>query len=382
MKKKLIALLPPLLFCGSASALFLTSEGNAPIRHNDTSTARYLATLDAMNQASLENGAQVTSDTIMNNLEVRSDTVRIRTQGKVGQVHMLQEWQDNGIYYVRISAEVSDNPLNCGSPTALVHNKRIGVTQFINQASSESSDLRDVEQGLARMLIQQLNQTPALHAINLSEYAINSDDFNDRQEQVRQLAKQSGAQFILSGTLAQSTRESIGDLAESGLMKGFSSLIGMVQEKAQNRHLEIQTTLYDGESGEAIDNSSEGISLMGETYVGRNTRVGSHAFLSTETGAGFHKLISAQVRDLAEHLSCQPMTTTIRSIQGNVITLPVGRNAGIHSGDRLIIVEQGNPLNILGTLQMTQVSGTQSAGMTDIDAKTLGINITDLVRSW
>ena len=190
MKKKLIALLPPLLFCGSASALFLTSEGNAPIRHNDTSTARYLATLDAMNQASLENGAQVTSDTIMNNLEVRSDTVRIRTQGKVGQVHMLQEWQDNGIYYVRISAEVSDNPLNCGSPTALVHNKRIGVTQFINQASSESSDLRDVEQGLARMLIQQLNQTPALHAINLSEYAINSDDFNDRQEQVRQLAKQ------------------------------------------------------------------------------------------------------------------------------------------------------------------------------------------------
>jgi hypothetical protein len=165
-------------------------------------------------------------------------------------------------------------------------------------------------------------------------------------------------------------------------MKGFSSLIGMVQEKAQNRHLEIQTTLYDGESGEAIDNSSEGISLMGETYVGRNTRVGSHAFLSTETGAGFHKLISAQVRDLAEHLSCQPMTTTIRSIQGNVITLPVGRNAGIHSGDRLIIVEQGNPLNILGTLQMTQVSGTQSAGMTDIDAKTLGINITDLVRSW
>ena len=143
-----------------------------------------------------------------------------------------------------------------------------------------------------------------------------------------------------------------------------------------------QTTLYDGESGEAIDNSSEGISLMGETYVGRNTRVGSHAFLSTETGAGFHKLISAQVRDLAEHLSCQPMTTTIRSIQGNVITLPVGRNAGIHSGDRLIIVEQGNPLNILGTLQMTQVSGTQSAGMTDIDAKTLGINITDLVRSW
>ena len=253
MKKKLIALLPPLLFCGSAPALFLTSEGNAPIRHNDTSTARYLATLDAMNQASLENGAQVTSDTIMNNLEVRSDTVRIRTQGKVGQVHMLQEWQDNGIYYVRISAEVSDNPLNCGSPTALVHNKRIGVTQFINQASSESSDLRDVEQGLARMLIQQLNQTPALHAINLSEYAINSDDFNDRQEQVRQLAKQSGAQFILSGTLAQSTRESIGDLAESGLMKGFSSLIGMVQEKAQNRHLEIQTTLYDGRTGESFD---------------------------------------------------------------------------------------------------------------------------------
>ena len=370
------------LFCNSASALFLTSEGKAPVRHNDLSTARYLATLDAMNQASLENGAQVTSETIRNNFSVRSDTVRIRTQGKVGKIHMLDEWQEEDIYYVRISAEVSDNPLNCGSPTALVHNKRLGVTQFTNQVPSESQDLRGVEQGLALMMIRQINQTRALRAIDLSEYAITDTHYSDRQEQVQQLARQSGVQFILAGALAQASRDAIGDLSESGNMKNFSSLMGLVQEKAQNRHLEIETILYDGESGDTIGQFSEGISLLGETYVGRNTRVGSHAFLSTETGSGFQQLVRTQTRTLADHLSCQPMTTSISTIQDHLITLPVGRNAGIHSGDRLIIVARDNPLNILGTLQMTQVSETRSAGMTDIDAKTLGIHTTDLVRSW
>jgi len=47
-----------------------------------------------------------------------------------------------------------------------------------------------------------------------------------------------------------------------------------------------------------------------------------------------------------------------------------------------VIVEKGNPLNILGTLQITQVSESRASGMTDIDAETLGISPTDVVRSW
>ena len=382
MKKTLTALLTTTFLAQSAYATFLTSEGKSPIRHNDLSTARYLATLDAMNQASLENGAQVTSDTIMNNLSVRSDTIRIRTQGKVGKVHMLQEWEEDGVYYVRISADVSDNPLNCGSPTALVHNKRIGVTQFSNHALQDSSDLRGVEQGLAQMLIHQINRTPSLQAVDLSEYAIQANSYEERQEQVQQLARQSGVQFIAAGSLEQAGIDGVGALSESGPMKSISSFIGMIQERVQNRHLEIQTTLYEGESGESISRQQGGVSLLGTTYVGRNNRVGSHAFLGTETGGGFQQLINSQTRELVEQLSCQPMVTSIQSIQGTVITLPVGRNAGIHSGDRLVIVEKGNPLNILGTLQITQVSESRASGMTDIDAETLGISPTDVVRSW
>jgi TolB-like protein len=382
MKKPLIALLTATLLSQPAAAIFLTSEGKAPIRHNDRSTARYLATLDAMNQASLENGAQVTSDTIMNNLSVRSDTFRIRTQGKVGKVHMLHEWEEDGIYYVRISADVSDSRLNCGSPDALVHNKRIGITQFTNQALHDSSDLRGVEQGLSQMLVRQINQTPALRAVNLSDYALSADSYAERQEQVQQLARQSGVQFIVAGTLQQAGREAIGDLAESGPMKEISSLIGMVQQQVQNRYLEIGTTLYDGESGELIAQQHEGTTVLGRTHVGRETPVGSHRFLSSTTGSGFQQLISAQARRLAEELSCQPMITSIGSIQGNTITLPVGSNAGIHPGDRLVIVERNNPLNILGTLQITQVSTTHASGMTDVEASVLGIQTTDLVRSW
>lgn len=383
MKKSVTAALLTTALCSStASAVFLTSEGKAPIRHNDLSTARHLATLDAMNQASLENGAQVTSDTIMNNLSIRSDTVRIRTQGKVGKVHMLQEWQEDGIYHVRISAEVSDNPLNCSSPNGLVHNKRVGITQFTNQALHDSSDLRGVEQGLARMLVREVNRVPSLNALDLSDYAITANNYQEQQEQIQQLAQQSGVQFIVAGQLLQAGREAIGDLSESGPMKSISSLIGMVQEKSQNRHLQIEYALYDGESGEMITQQQQGKSLFGETYVGRNAPVGSHAFLQSETGRGFQEMVEATSRALLDELSCQPMVTTIAAIQGNVITLPVGRNAGINAGDRLVIVEKDNPLNILGTLQITQVSATRASGMTDVDASTLGINSTDLVRSW
>ncbi len=380
--RPLLTLLSAALLSQSASAVFMTSEGKAPIRHNDLSTARYLATLDAMNQASLENGAQVTSDTIMNNLAVRSDTFRIRTRGKVGQVHMLQEWQEDGLYHVRISADVSDNPLNCGSPDALVHNKRIGVTQFTNLAPHDSSDLREVERGLARMLVQEINRTPALNAVDLSNYTVESEQYDELQAQIQQLARQSGVQFIVSGRLHQAGRDAVGDLAESGPMKSISSLIGLVQEQVQQRYLDIEMLVYDGESGDLIAQQQQGTTLLGTTYVGREVPVGSHQFLSTRTGQGFQQLIHAQSLQLADQLSCEPMVTTIRSIQGNTITLPVGRNAGIHSGDRLVIVEKDNPLNILGTLQITQVTNTHASGMTDIEADVLGIQADDLVRSW
>ena len=382
MKRELAALFAGALFCHSSAAVFLTSEGKAPIRHNDLSTARYLATLDAMNQASLENGAQVTSDTIMNNLAIRSDTVRIRTQGKVGQVHMLQEWQEDGIYHVRISAEVSDNPLNCGSPTALIHNKRIGITQFINDAVHDSADLRNPEKGLAQMMLRQINRSRALRGVDLSDYAIDSIHHGEQQDQVQQLARQSGVQFILVGHLTQARGNAVGDLAESGLMKDFSTLLNISQQVVSARDLEIEAILYDGESGDVIAQQQHGTTVYGDTYVGRNQHFGSHGFIDTRTGAGFQELVAGLVQRLSAELTCQPMTTTIESIDGNVVTLPVGRNAGIHSGDRLVVVQKGNPLNILGTLQITQVSGTRASGMTDVDAETLGITITDLVRSW
>ncbi len=382
MKQSVTLLLSTLLYSQLATAVFLTSEGKAPIRHNDLSTARYLAILDAMNQASLENGAQVTSDTIMNNLTIRADTVRVRTRGKVGQVHMLHEWDEDGVYYVRISADVNDNPLNCGAPNALVHNKRIGVVQFTNQVLQDSSDLRNPEQGLAQMVVDGINRTHALQAVNLSHFAIDRNNGLEDPEQIRQLARQSGVQYILVGELLQARRDQTGDLAESGLMKRFSNLIRLGEEWSQQRYLEIATLLYDGDSGELVTRTGSSGTAKGEGYVGRNLPVGSHGFLQTPTGSEFQRLIGTQVEQLTATLSCEPMVTPIAAIDGNVITLPVGRNSGIHAGDRLIVVELGNPLNILATLQITQVSATRSSGMTDIDAAVLGITVNDQVRSW
>ncbi|MBT7006847.1 MAG: hypothetical protein HN963_07985 [Thiotrichales bacterium] len=372
-----------LLLSTTVEAQFLTSEGEAIVRHNDTSTARYMAIVEAMNQASLENGAEITSDTIMHNLAIHSDTVRIRTKGRVGDVHVLQEWQEDNIYHVRISAEISDAALSCNSPTALVHNKRIVVTQFINLATNDSSDLRDVESGLATMMVRSINNSSnKIKATPMTQYAIQGEGYAERAAQVQQLARQSGAQFILSGSLNQASRDSVGDLAESGLMKELSNFIGVVQEQYSPRHLEVETTLYDGESGEVIANQQDGITVSGKVYVGRDSKVGSHSFIATTTGSALQKLIDSQSRTLTNELACLPMTTTISSIKDNTITLPVGRNGGIHAGDRLVIVEQNSPLTILGILQITQVSATRSSGMTDIDPSILGITKSDLVRSW
>ena len=379
---RIIPLLLSISFSSPLIAAFITSEGQAPIRHNDLSTARYLATLDAMSQASLENGAEITSDTIMNNLAIRSDTVRIRTQGKISKVHMLQEWQEEDIYHVRISAESNDLPQRCNSPNALVHQKKIGVTQFTNLALQQSSDLRGAEKGLSRMASRAIQKAPKLTAVDLSDYAIEGNSPAEQREQVQHLARQMGVQFILSGRLLAASRDQMGDLAESGMMKDLSSLIGIAQEKFQNRHLEIETTLYDGESGETVLTQQDGVTLFGETYVGRNNGVGSHSFLQTKTGQGFQQLIEQQRNLLVSELSCAPMSTSIIAIDGNRITLPVGHSADLHRGDRLVVVDQNDPLKILGVLQIIEISGNRAVGITDVDAQVLGITTTDRVRSW
>ncbi len=383
MKRLLLPLLISTLLSSHASALYLTSEGEAPIRHNDISTAKYLAIVDAMNQASLKSGAQITSDTIMNNFAIRSDTVRIRTKGKVGNVHLLQEWREEGVYRVRISAETSDIAAECGSPDALVHARQIGITQFTNLAQHESGDLRGVERGLAQMMVREIGHHPSLRAIDISQYAISAPSLPERREQIRQLARQNGLQFILEGALTQATRESFNDLAESGILKSVSNLARILhQQMGQPRHLEIQTTLLDGETGERIATIREGTTLSEKSHAGREKTVGSHAFLLTESGKALQRLITLQGERLSQELSCQPMSAPILAIQGNTITLPAGENSGIHMGDRLIVVERNNPLSILGVLQITQVSATRATGVTDVDANTLGISEDDLVRSW
>jgi NDP-sugar pyrophosphorylase family protein len=97
--------------CSLAQARLVEAEGNAVITDAGIGAARQTAMQDALRQAAIQSGAQVTTSSVISESVVVSDNVKIRATGVVKDVVVLDEWRndDDDIYHVMIRAYVEED---------------------------------------------------------------------------------------------------------------------------------------------------------------------------------------------------------------------------------------------------------------------------------
>ncbi|MFC3678789.1 flagellar assembly protein FlgT [Bacterioplanoides pacificum] len=343
-----------LFLCLPAIAWSLTVEvvGQAPVE-GALSHARQQALEDAMQQASLRAGAQVSSTQLMEQGVVKQDDVQLRSQAELKNVEVLWEDQQHGLYQVAIRADVSAGVMCPNSSQR--YRKAIAVTGFglAQPMQATLGRLENIEQDLPRVLVNTLNDRGATHALDATRTSLFRDPRRAPSAETPQqrlttsvsLATQLGAQYVVSGVVRDLAMQGETRDSTPGQGERWLSLLGM-ESNDHERQFVLDVFVHDGLSGAMLFQRS--YATQGEWDVARQQRVGfaSPRFWKTGYGQQVRGLLTSVVDDLDEVLRCQPFMARVVKARGNRLHIEASAGAGIRPGDKFQVYRTGTFYNL------------------------------------
>lgn len=343
-----------LFLCLPAVVRALTVEvvGQAPL-DGALSHARQQALEDAMQQASLRAGAQVSSTQLMEQGVVKQDDVQLRSQAELKNVEVLWEEQQNGLYQVAIRADVSAGVMCPNSSQR--YRKAIAVTGFglAQPMQATLGRLENIEQDLPRVLVNTLNDRGATHALDATRTSLFRDPRRAPSAETPQqrlttsvsLATQLGAQYVVSGVVRDLAMQGETRDSTPGQGERWLSLLGL-EGNDHERQFVLDVFVHDGLSGAMLFQRS--YATQGEWDVARQQRVGfaSPRFWKTGYGQQVRGLLTSVVDDLDEVLRCQPFMARVVKARGNRLHIEASAGAGIRPGDKFQVYRTGTFYNL------------------------------------
>jgi hypothetical protein len=334
-----------------ANAFVVEVEGQAPIS-GAVSYARQQALEDAMRQASLRAEAHVVSTQLMSKGAMLKDEIKLKSQSKIKDVEVLWEDSNDGIYRVAIRADVKAVQM-CKSQGNNLR-KAVAVTGFglVSAKQTSLGQLHNIEQDLARVFINTLNDTGQMHALDASHiglyakpaYAPSSQNQQSHLTTSMALAQNLGAQYIVSGIVrGLDTLSTVADKVQRD--DTWLSLVGLADEPAA-RQFVIDVFVHDGFSGALIFSNS--YATQGKWNLDRmaNVRFASPAFWQSHYGHAVKDLLAGAIDDVSMSLRCQPFMAKIIKTEGKRLHIEALAGAGIRPGDKFSIYRSGTFYNL------------------------------------
>jgi hypothetical protein len=335
----------------SVYAYVVEVEGQAPIVGN-VNQARQQALEDAMRQASLRAEAHVVSTQLMSKGVIQQDDIKLKSQAKVKDVEVLWENAQDGIYSVAIRADVK--PVQMCQSAGNNLRKAVAITGFglVSAKQTSLGQLQNIEQDLARVFINSLNDRGQMHAldasnISLYEKPVHAPSLQNQQRHLTTsmaLAQNLGAQYIVSGIVrGLDTLSTVSDKAQSNMT--WLSLVGLEDEPAE-RQFVIDVFVHDGFSGALIFSNSYATQGLWDLDRMANVRFASPAFWKSQYGHAVKDLLAGAIDDVSMSLRCQPFMAKIIKAEGKRLHIEALAGAGIRPGDKFSIYRSGTFYNL------------------------------------
>jgi hypothetical protein len=382
----------------SAQAFVVEVEGEAALNGN-INQVRQLALKDAMRQAALRADAHVVSTQMMSQGNIETDDVSLNTEARVRDVEVIWEGAEDGLYKVAIRADVAAG----GMCRNLDNNfrKAVAVTGFglVSPKQATLGRLQNIEQDIARVFINSMNDSGQVHALDASHIGLYSDPAKAPVHQNQQqhlttsanLAKQLGAQYIVSGVIRG--LDTIGDIPDKpSSTERWLSLSGFSDNTAQ-RQFVMDVYVHDGFSGALIFNNT--YATKGEWNLSRMNTSGfaSPAFWKSGYGRAVREAMAGAIDDVTMSLRCQPFMAKIIKTEGKRLHIEALAGAGIRPGDKFKVYRTGTFYN-LDLEPRTEIKDTDLSAVVkqvqpqfivadlDYSAQQLAIQRDDIVIAW
>lgn len=301
------------------------AEGVAAIVLGDRDAARQRALADALNQASLSMGARVMSTERLNAGDVPLQSQQIRPIQRVAKYSIVKEWEDTSAYHVAISAEVKWEGDAAESMASLYAvKKKVAFTQFDVASTIQVDDINNIYDGLPIELSRRLESGGGFLA-NYVSGSIPRDNDALQQKAAMRIAREAGAQFLISGLVLDASISQ-----EDGI---FGTSLG----RKIKRNFKIELAIHDGLTGARLLSHRIEDEAQGEVKIGNDKPFGSSDFYETDSGRALKRLIDVTANKIRATLACLPFSTHVVRVEGKLVYLDAGATSMLKVGDRLAL---------------------------------------------
>jgi len=373
-----------LLTSVTCNAQWYEAQGHASTDEDSVEVARTKAMENALKKALLVAGASVSSIQQVVNGLLTQDQISIRASGSVNSIELIDELHSNNMISVTVRADIFPQEKKC---FALDYKKSILLTKsnLIQRQQANVGKIYQIDSAVIRQLYKKLaNQSSysngKLLLKSATEFSRLNNSFNE--EKIKQLtislADTTDSQYVV-----------FSEINDISFEEQRTNSWKIWQQGTYPRNFDFTLYLYNGLSGEQIWQGSYQDTAVWEFNKRRSVDVNATAFWKSDYGNMLDSLIDKIVSDIDDNVMCEPSEGKIVQVQGNQITINLGRHHGVKIGDEFTLLHSNSFISEQGRnyagfnispykVKVTKLT-KQSATAITLDNNLLGnIQINDL----
>lgn len=385
-----------------AEAKWLEATGQATIVHQDLVSARRTAIRDAVQQLSLQAGADVSSFQQMTDGAITADNLRVSSNGTVQDINILKEEVKGDVLFLTIQADVLIKDQSCGSESSNGYRRSAAITSFYLEDPQAASfgGFYNISQTLPADLSRRLSSFQKIKALDASGFQVYTSPQTIPTTVTTEgtlttaitASSQLGVQYVVSGVIRDIS------MARPDLLR-TKSYFGQVKDKMEHgdnrfeRRFQMDIYVHDGFSGALV--YSQRYETLGNWTVPleEKTGFGSVAFWKSDYGQQVNNVFDDVIEDLHQTLGCQPFMAKVARTDGKNIYIDAGADAGLRPGDtlnlyRLSTFYDANQNayteleNVKMVITLKRVQPFFSRGIISTEPDKIGIQQGDVVIAW
>lgn len=328
----------------SANAQWYEATGQAKVRNGDYKSAKSRALQDAVKQAMLFSGANVSSVQKISQGLLIDDHTQIQALGIVNQIEIIEEKQSGNIFTITVRADIFAEDAQC---YASEFHKKLAITQFPIQhwEDAKIGGLYPLEKEVPKK-ISSLLKTSAngVYPVNWLNKKLNVNADFEQQGQVRHrfidaIADSANTQFVMLGRIT--------DLSFGSQTNDYK----FWEDDEFERFFTLEILVANALTHEVLYQDKFQTSADWSTPKDEVVNITSQNFWDGDYGIAIKNLLIDVKDELQSRLSCQQMQGRVMAVtEGQQIQLNIGRGQGVKVGQEYRVSYRADVIDSKGNL--------------------------------
>ena len=328
----------------STYADWYEATGQAKVRHGDVKSAKSRATQDALKQAMLFSGANVSSIQQLSDGLMVDESLQVSSNGALNRLEVVEEVQRGNTISVTIRADIFPEERAC---YAAEFGKKIAITQFPIQhwEQAKIGGLYEFQKAIPKKIVNLFKGgTNTVYPVAWYNKKLNVNIDFEQQGQVRHdlidaVAQQANTQFVMFGRIS--------DLSFGGQTNDYK----FWQDDEYERYFAIDIMIANALTHEILYQNAFQSSAEWTFDQRELVRVNGRQFWSSEYGNSIERLLANVRGDILSELSCQQLQSKILAINnGNKIQINIGSGQGVFVGQEYRVSYRADTIDDQGNL--------------------------------